>query len=125
LASAVRKILGYEWERASDRKATTLQICEQVIHGKSVPLLRLNTVPKVAVEVTFSPETKRALYELYLQSAEMRVAQTMIDRVFETEVPMGVYTVGAIDPIGALDADIRPNEDLRPPRYNVSLGVQP
>lgn len=88
-----------------------------------MPLIRLNSSPKVAVEVTYTPETKRALYELYLQSTAMRIAQTQLDKPFEVDVPMGIYSVGAIDPSGVLQADVRPNEDLRPPRYNVVLGT--
>ncbi len=123
LASAIRKILEYDWEKAKDGKGTQLQLSEQIIHGRAVPLIRLNFSPKVAVEVTYSPETKRALYELYLQSAVMRVAQTQLDKPFEVDVPMGIYSVGAVDPAGILEADVRPNEDLRPPRYNVVLGT--
>lgn len=68
LASAIRKILEHDWERSADKKAISLQISEQIIHGRSVPLICLNSPPKVAVAVTYSPESKRALYELYLQS---------------------------------------------------------
>jgi hypothetical protein len=68
------------------------------------------------------PKAKRGLYELFLESDENRFAQTKKDQLFEVEVPMGVYEVGAIDPDGTLPPDVRSNEDLRPPSYRLELG---
>lgn len=124
LASSVRKILEHDWQKTNIGDMASLQLSEQVIHGRAVPLIRLSSPPKVSVQVSFSPETKRSLYELYLQSGTMRFAQTKLDRAFETDVPMGIYSVGAIDPSGILQSDVRPHEDVRPPRYNVVLGTQ-
>lgn len=121
LASAVRKLLEYEGER-STHVAASSQRSEQQIHGRSVPLLRLNAAPKVAAELNYSPAERRALYELYLESPQQRYSQTKIDQLYQVEVPMGVYDVGAIDPAGALPSDVRPNEDLRPPTYRLELG---
>ena len=58
LASAIRKLLEYDQERSADKKAILVQTSEQLIHGKSVPLTNLNSTPKVAVEVNYSPEDK-------------------------------------------------------------------
>jgi hypothetical protein len=125
LASSIRNILEYEWEKAQGQKGSRLQVCEQLINGSSVPLMRLSTTPKVAVEVNYLPEALRVQYELYIQSAQVRVAQTKENKCLEAEVPMGVYTVGAVDPDGVNQPDIRSDEDLRPPRYQLQLGVQP
>lgn len=126
LASAIRKILEYDWEKAQSQKSARLQVSEQLINGSSVPLLRLSAAPKVAVEINYLPEAMRAQYELYIQSALAKVArQTKVNKCLEAEIPMGVYTVGAVDPDGVYQADIRPDEDLRPPRYNLELGGQP
>lgn len=112
--------------KSPEQKVSRLQVCEQLIHGSSVPLLRLSTVPKVAVEVNYLPESMRTQYELYIQSGLAKVVlQTKENKCLEAEIPMGVYTVGAFDPDGVHQADIRPDEDLRPPRYNLALGVQP
>ncbi|KJS01992.1 MAG: hypothetical protein VR65_07035 [Desulfobulbaceae bacterium BRH_c16a] len=124
LASAIRKILEYEWEKTQSQKGNRLQVCGQLINGSSVPLLRLLTTPKVAVEINYLPEVMRTQYELYIQSTQAKVAQIRENKCLETEVPMGVYTVGAVDPNGVHQSDIRPDEDLRPPCYNLELGGQ-
>ncbi len=124
LASAIRKILEYEWERAQNQNAGRLQVCEQLINGRSVPLLRLSTAPKVAVEVNYLPEAMRVKYQLYVRSAQQSVVQTKENRSLEAELPMGVYAVGAVDPDGVYSPDIRQDEDLRPPYYNLNLGEQ-
>lgn len=123
LASAVRKILEHEWEKNPNQNISRLQVCDQQINGGSVPLIRLATSPRVAVEVNYLPEAMRAQYELYVQSANTKIAQTKENKCLEVEVPMGVYTVGAVDPDGVHQPDIRPDEDLRPPHYNLKLGV--
>lgn len=124
LASAVRKILEHDWEKASDNKPASLQLCEQLIQGRSIPLVQLQSAPKVAVEINYLPEALRAQYELYLQSSHTHVVQTKENKRLEAEVPMGIYTVGAVDPAGALQPDVRQDEDVRPPRYNLELGAQ-
>jgi hypothetical protein len=125
LASAIRKILEYEWEKLKSEKASHLQVCEQLIHGSSVPLIRLSTVPKVVVEVNYLPEAMRAQLELFVQSTLANVVhQIKENKCLEAEVPMGFYTIGAVDPDGVHQADIRPDEDLRPPHYNLVLGAQ-
>lgn len=123
LATAIRIILEHEWDKKQGQ--SRLQVCEQRINGSSVPLLRLSTPPKVAIKVNYLPETRRTLYELYVESAKIKVAQTKEDKYLEGDVPMGIYTVGAIDLDGVHQPDIREYEDLRPPRYNLELGGQP
>lgn len=125
LASAVRTILAHNPEKVPGGKESSLQVCEQVIRGSLVPLIRLLSAPKVAVEVNYLPETLRAQYKFYLRSAHTHIVQTKENKCLEAEVPMGVYTVGAVDPDGALQPDERPDEDLRPPRYTLELGAQP
>lgn len=125
LASAIRMILEHEWEKAKGQKDSRYQVSEQLINGSPVPLLRLLIPPKVSVELDYLPKAMRVHYELYVQSSHRKLAQTKENKCFEVEVPMGVYTVGAVDPDGVHEPDIRPDEDLRPPRYNLQLGVQP
>jgi hypothetical protein len=130
LATAIRIILMHRWE-STGSAIDALQLCEQKIAGESVPLLRRPQPPKVEVEINYLPESLRMNYELYLhpqrysQSPPQRIAQTRQDRCLAAEVPMGIYTVGAIDPDGRLPADIRPDEDLRPPHYRLALGTRP
>lgn len=124
LASAVRQILEHDWEKAADMKANSPQVCEQIINGISVPLLRLQAAPKVSVEINYLPETLRSQYQLYLKSSHTHVVQTKENKCLVADVPMGVYTVGAEDPEGKLQPDVRLDEDLRPPRYNLELGAQ-
>ena len=123
LASATRIILEQEWENPQGQGR--LQVCEQQIYGGSIPLLRLSNPPKVTVKINYLPEAMRSQYELYVQSTNTKVAQTKQDKCLVADVPMGIYTVGAVDPDGVHQSDIRLDEDLRPPRYNLELGLQP
>jgi len=125
LGSAARQLLEYEWEKDPNQRASAPQVCEQVIQGCSVPLIQLNAPPRVAVEINYVPETMRAQYRIYVRSMLTEIVQTNENKCLEGEVPMGVYTVGAIDPAGALQADERQDEELRPPRYSLSLGNHP
>ncbi len=124
MASAIRMILEYDGRKNSDKKSDSLQISEQHIQGSSVPLIQLLTPPKVAVEINYLPEALRAKYELYLKSSDTHIVQTKENKALEADVPMGMYTIGAVDPSGILQADVRVGEDLRPPRYNLRLGAQ-
>lgn len=120
LASAIRKILEYDWKK----KTAPVQVCEQLIHGRSIPLVRMQAAPKVAVEINYLPENLRAQYEIYLKSSQSKFLQSKQDKCLEAEVPMGIYTVGAEDPNGELQPDIRHDEELRPPLYTLELGTQ-
>lgn len=120
LASAIRKILERGWENAAS------QVSEQLTQGRSIPLLRLRTSPKVVVEVNYLPENMRDQYELYLKSIGTstftHIVQTRENKCLMANVPMGMYSIGAIDPTGVLQSDIRENEDLRPPYFTLALG---
>jgi hypothetical protein len=125
IATAVRQLLEFEALNSSGKTAAGKQVSEQSVRGSSVPLLRLTTAPKVKVWLDLSPSQRRALYELYLQSAKGgRVAQTLMDQVFRIEVPRGFYEVGAHDPAGALPSVVHPEEELVPPMYTLTLQSQ-
>jgi Caspase domain len=121
LASATRRLLENEFPPPGG----TAQYSEQSIHGRSVPLVRLSTPPKVAISINYLPVNRRSSYELYARSIGMHVKQTREDRVLEAVVPMGIYAVGASDPDGALPPDERAEEDIRPPIYEILLGGTP
>ncbi len=126
VAMAVRQLLEYDALDATGKSSANKQVSEQSIHGISVPLLRLSSVPKVKVWLDLTPLQRRALYELYLLSAKgNRVAQTLLDQVFKTELPRGFYEVGAQDPGGALPPVLHPEEELIPPMYRLVLQSQP
>jgi hypothetical protein len=118
LASAVRLLLEFEGrERTSSR-----QVSAQTVQGSPVPLLQLATLPKVKVWLDLLPSDRRALYELYLKSfTGDRYAQSLLNQVFEVDVPRGFYEVGAQDPHGALPAVKHPAEDLSPPVYVLTM----
>jgi hypothetical protein len=118
LASAVRLLLEFEGRaRTSSR-----QVSAQTVQGSPVPLLQLATLPKVKVWLDLLPSDRRALYELYLKSfTGDRYAQSLLNQVFEVDVPRGFYEVGAQDPHGALPAVKHPAEDLSPPVYQLTM----
>lgn len=122
IAAAVRQLLEFDGGDLSGKATAGKQVSEQSIHGNSVPLLRLTTAPNVKVCLDLIPSQRRALYELYLKSARgNRVAQTRLDKVFQVDVPRGVYEVGAHDPAGALLPVVHADEELTPPVYTLTL----
>lgn len=126
LATATRKLLESDELDSAGKTAAGQQVCEQILHGSSVPLVRLGVAPKVKVWLDLSPAQRRALYELYLLSAKgSRAAQTRLNQVFRTELPRGFYEVGALDPAGALPAVVHAEEELLPPIYALTLQVSP
>lgn len=118
LAMAVRLLLEFEARaRASHR-----QVSDQTVQGSPVPLLQLAATPKVKVWLDLLPPERRALYELYLKSfTGARFAQSLLNQVFEVDVPRGFYEVGAQDPQGTLPAVAHLQEDLFPPVYVLTL----
>ena len=126
VANSVRQLLEYDALEAAGKPGSGKQVSEQLVQGSSVPLLRLAAAPKVKVWLDLSPLQRRALYELYLQSAKGgRVAQTQLDQVFRIEVARGFYEVGAHDPAGALPAVLHPEEELVPPMYTLTMQSHP
>ncbi len=124
IAWAVRRLFEFE-EMDASGKANDAQVITQHTDGCSVPLLRLPAAPKVKVRLDVSPSKRRALYELYLRSAKgTRIAQTMLNQVFITEVPRGFYEIGAQDPTGTLAPVLREDEELIPPMYPFTFEVQ-
>ena len=121
LGSTIRKILEYEFEKRIHNGKN--QVCEQLINGRSIPLIQLLTPPKVAVEVNYVPENMRACFEISVKSPKIHLTQIKENKLFEVEVPMGMYTVCAIDPDGQHNSDIREDEELRPPYYILELGA--
>ena len=125
VAMAIRQLLEYYVLEGSGKPGMGKQVSEQSVQGSSVPLIRLATAPKVKVWLDLTPLQRRALYELYLQSAKGgRVAQTLLNQVFTTEVTRGFYEVGAQDPAGALPAVLHVEEELIPPTYLLTLSAQ-
>lgn len=126
IAAAVRQLLEFDALDIKGKAGAGKQVSEQAIQGSPVPLLRLASAPKVKVWLDLTPSQRRALYELYLVSANgNRVAQTLLDQVFRIEVPRGFYEVGAHDPAGALPAVVHAEEELVPPMYSLTLQSQP
>lgn len=92
IATAVRQLLEHNVLDTPAKTGTGKQVCDQLIRGISVPLLRTSNEPKVKVWLDLTPSQQRALYELYLLSAKWgRMAQTLLDQVFQIEVPRGFY----------------------------------
>jgi Caspase domain len=126
IAAAVRQLLEFDTLINKGNPGMGKQVSEQTVQGSSVPLLRLASAPKVKVWLDLTPSQRRALYELYLVSERgYRVAQSLVDQVFQIEVPRGFYEVGAQDPTGALPAVIYQQEELVPPTYPLILQAAP
>jgi hypothetical protein len=126
ISTAVRQLLEFETLNEVPKLNAGRQVSEQAIHGHSVPLVRRAQAPSVKVWLDLSPSQRRALYELYLQSAKgHRVAQTCVDQVFTVELPRGFYEVGALDPAGTLPSVVHQEEELVPPMYALTLQSQP
>jgi hypothetical protein len=126
IATAIRQLLEYDALTAAGQAASAQQVSEQSVRGTSVPLLRMATAPKVKVWLDLTPSQRRALYEIYLEShLGNRMAQTLLNQVFTTDVPRGFYKVGADDPAGALPAVVHPDEELVPPMYAFTMQSQP
>lgn len=126
IAAAVRQLLEFDALKIKGKAGTGKQVSEQAVQGSPVPLLRLTSAPKVKVWLDLMPSQRRAYYELYLVSANgNRVAQTLLDQVFQVEVPRGFYEVGAHDPVGALPPVVHAEEELVPPMYSLTLQSQP
>jgi hypothetical protein len=121
IASAIRKLL-----EKGNKTAKRRQVSDQAIGGDSVPLLRLQTPPLVKVELDLIPEPMRALARLYLLSAKgVQHDHDGAKGAFVTEVPRGMYVVGA----KALAQEFRDltfeDQDLIPPFFGLTLQVQP
>jgi hypothetical protein len=59
IAAAVRQLLEFEGSDSSGKATVSKQVSEQSIHGTSVPLLRLTTVPNVKVWLDLLPSPGR------------------------------------------------------------------
>jgi hypothetical protein len=126
VAMAIRQLLEYYVLEGSGKPGAGEQVSEQSVQGSSVPLIRLASAPKVKVWLDLTPLQRRALYELYVRSAKGdRMAQTLRNQAFKTEVTRGFYEVGARDPAGTLPAVLHAEEELRPPTYLLTLLSQP
>jgi hypothetical protein len=121
IASAVRKLL-----EKGNKTAKRRQVTDQRISGDSVPLLRLQAPPLVKVELDLIPEPMRALARMYLLSAKgVQHDHDGAKGAFVTEVPRGMYVVGAkalAKEFGDLTFE---DQDLIPPLFGLTLQVQP
>lgn len=119
LAAAVRKLL-----ENGNKTASRRQVSSQVISGASVPLLTVGTPPRVKVEIDLTPEQKRATAQMYLLSARgNRYEHDGSNGVFQTEVPRGFYSVGALAKGGEFAAIQHDDQDLGPPLYDFIMQV--
>jgi Caspase domain len=117
LAFAVRKLL-----EKGNKTAKRKQVSDQEIGGSSVPLLRLTKAPKVKVAVDLSPEQMRAMAKMYLQSAKGTLYEhDGANGAFMTEVPRGMYDIGAKAGANEFAALLLADEDLIPPLYDVMM----
>jgi hypothetical protein len=121
IASAVRKLLNN-----GNKTAKRRQVSDQTIGGDSVPLLRFGTPPLVKVELDLMPEPMRALARIYLLSAKgVRHDHEGVKGAFVTEVPRGIYEIGAKAPANEFGDLTLEDQDLIPPLYNLTLQARP
>ncbi|EJE48776.1 hypothetical protein PMI14_06777 [Acidovorax sp. CF316] len=127
LSSAIRTLLEQNEPDLSGKAGSGTQVCEQLVTGPLVPLMRLSTAPSVKVRLDLAPRERRALYDLYLSSSKgnHRVAQNKKDQIFKVELPRGVYEVGAADPDNKLLPVIYVDEELSPPMYLFTMQSLP
>ncbi len=120
LANAVRKLL-----EGGNKTAKRRQISGQSISGVSVPLLRHPRAPLVKVSLDLLPEPMRVVARLYLESSrgERRVHEGA-KGPYLTEVPRGMYTIGA-EAMAAQFESLSFDEDLIPPVHDLPMRVGP
>jgi hypothetical protein len=121
IAGAVRKLL-----EKGNKTAKRRQVSDQTISGDSVPLLRLPTAPLVKVELDLLPEPMRALARMYLLSAKgVKHDHDGAKGAFITEVPRGMYVVGATALAKEFGDLLFDEQDLIPPLYGLTMQAQP
>ena len=121
IASAVRQLLA-----RGNKTAKRRQVSDQTISGDSVPLLRLQTPPMVKVELDLIPEPMRALARMYLLSAKgVQHYHDGAKGAFVTEVPRGMYVVGAKALAKQFGDLLFDDQDLIPPLFDLTMEVQP
>jgi len=121
IASAVRKLL-----EKGNKTAKRRQVSDQTIGGESVPLLRLQAPPRVKVELDLIPEPMRALARMYLLSAKgVQHVHDGAAGAFVTEVPRGMYVVGAKALAKEFKDLMFEDQDLIPPVFGLTMQAQP
>ena len=121
IAGAVRKLL-----EKGNKTAKRRQVSDQTISGDSVPLLRLTTAPLVKVELDLLPEPMRAFARMYLLSAKgVKHDHEGANGAFVTEVPRGMYAVGATALAKEFGDLLFDEQDLIPPLFGLTMQAQP